>query len=370
MRIAFLCKREYTGKDVIADRYGRLYEIPRQLALRGYDVRGYCADYHGCGRGEWAHDAAPGTLKWSSQTLGPLRIPALLTYPWHLLRRLREFNPHVLFGASDIPNVVLTQWLANKLGRPYVVDLYDNFESFGQATIPCFKMLLACAVRKASLVITVSESLRRKVQRDYAPLGTIEVLPNAINKHVFVPGDRTVARRDLGLPINATLIGTAGGLSRMKGLAPLYAAWPLIEESLPNVHLVLAGPFNRSFPPPQGTRVHYLGTLPNPRVATLFNALDVGVITLRDDSFGRFCFPQKAYEMLACGLPVVAANVGVMSDLLHSTPSSLYRHDAPDDLARAVSEQIQHPVTERLQIRDWQELVAELDNSLQSHFRQ
>jgi hypothetical protein len=41
MRIAFLCKRQYMGKDVILDRYARLYEIPYQLARLGHTVRGY-----------------------------------------------------------------------------------------------------------------------------------------------------------------------------------------------------------------------------------------------------------------------------------------------------------------------------------------
>ena len=40
MRIAFLCKRRYMGKDVIDDRYGRLYEFPFQLARLGHEVHG------------------------------------------------------------------------------------------------------------------------------------------------------------------------------------------------------------------------------------------------------------------------------------------------------------------------------------------
>jgi len=31
MRLVFLCKRRYMGKDVSVDRYARLYEIPVSL---------------------------------------------------------------------------------------------------------------------------------------------------------------------------------------------------------------------------------------------------------------------------------------------------------------------------------------------------
>lgn len=39
MRILCLFKRRYMRKDVIVDRYARLYELPRQLALRGHRAR-------------------------------------------------------------------------------------------------------------------------------------------------------------------------------------------------------------------------------------------------------------------------------------------------------------------------------------------
>jgi hypothetical protein len=32
MHIVVLCKRQYTNRDVIDDRYGRLWEIPAELA--------------------------------------------------------------------------------------------------------------------------------------------------------------------------------------------------------------------------------------------------------------------------------------------------------------------------------------------------
>lgn len=40
MRILVLSKRRYTGKDLLDDRYGRLYEIPAGLVARGHAVVG------------------------------------------------------------------------------------------------------------------------------------------------------------------------------------------------------------------------------------------------------------------------------------------------------------------------------------------
>ncbi|MBN8713504.1 MAG: glycosyltransferase family 4 protein [Xanthomonadales bacterium] len=364
MRIAFLCKRRYMGKDVILDRYARLYEIPYQLARRGHVVRGFCLSYHGDAEGVWAHEAEPGQLTWESRSPGRSVLPALATYPRHLLRQLRAFAPDVLIAASDIPHVALGAWLARRLHVPYAADLYDNFEGFGQARLPGMVSLLRRAVRRADLVTTTSEPLRELVVDTYRARGKVLAMPSTVDKAVFRPLDRQTCRRSLGLPEGARLVGTAGGLHRDKGVDTLYAAWPAIAAAAPDAHLVLAGPSDSAFPPPADERVHYLGELPHARTAELFNALDVGVIYLRDTAFGRYCFPQKAYEMLACHLPIVAARIGVMPQLLASTPDGLYHADDAADLARAVLVQLTHPQIAQVPIDDWSQLIGRLDGHL------
>lgn len=364
MRIAFLCKRRYMGKDVVLDRYARLYEIPHQLARLGHAVHGYCLDYHAAdSAGQWTHDAVPGTLAWQSFAVGKARLPWLATYPWHLLRQLRAFRPDILIGASDIPHVALTRWLARQLDTPYAADLYDNFEGFGQARIPGFVPALRRAVREAAVVVTTSEPLRRKVLADGAK-GTVIAMPSSVDLAVFKPGDKAQARHALGLPAEARLVGTAGGLYREKGIEPLYAAWPAIAAARPDAHLVLAGPLESGLALPQGERVHYLGHLAHAQVADLFRALDVGIISILDTPFGRYCFPQKAYEMLACGLPVAAADIGQMHDLLAGTPQALFTAGDAQALARAVLCQSQAGQRSHVPIADWAALIGDVEAAL------
>lgn len=366
MRIAFLCKRRYMGKDVILDRYARLYEIPFQLAKLGHEVRGYCLDYHGFehGQGEWTHDALPGSLHWESRSLGKLKFPAMAGYPLRMLRQLRDFAPDLLIGASDIPQVALAGWLAGKLSIPYAIDLYDNFEGFGQAGIPGFKSALRHATCGAGLVTTTSEPLRQLALDDWKARGNVISMPSSVDKAIFRPFDRALARENLGLPAGVKLIGTAGGLYRDKGIEPLYSAWEKISDQRPDIHLVLAGPTEPGLPLPKGERVHYLGHLAHTQVAQLFNALDVGVISILDTPFGRYCFPQKAYEMLACGLAVAAADVGAMSSLFRATPGSLFVPGDAASLAGAVIGQLEAPAMVDVPIQGWNELIAEIEPML------
>src|SRR5206468_4198875 len=103
----------------------------------------------------------------------------------------------------------------------------------------------------------------------------------------------------------------------------------------------------------QDARVHDLGELPHERIADLFCALDVGVIYLRDTVFGRFCFPQKAYEMLACELPIVAGKIGAMADLLAGIPECLYQPESPTELRRCIEFQLANRRLPKIRIESW-----------------
>jgi glycosyltransferase involved in cell wall biosynthesis len=366
MRIAFVCKRRYMGKDVILDRYARLYEIPRQLARLGHTLECVCLDYRtGGAAGHWVHEAVPGTLHWRAHSAGRTWLGAA-RYPWRALADFRAATPDIVIGSSDIPHVVLGAWLAKRLRVPFVADLYDNFEGFGQARIPGMVPMLRRAVRKAALVLTTSEPLGRFVEEVYRPMGRVIAMPSSVDKEVFRPRDRQVCRKALGLPSDAKLIGTAGGLHADKGISTLYRAWELLRERVPDVHLVLAGPHEAALPPPAGPRVHYLGALAHDKVSELFGALDVGTICVLDTPFGRYCFPQKAYEMLACNLPVVAADVGAMGELLADVPACLYRPGDPIDLAARIEAQLVTPVQAQVPIMDWRELLAGVEPRLRS----
>lgn len=366
MRIAYLCKRRYMAKDVVLERYARLYEIPRQLALLGHDVEAFCLAYSpALGDLDVEHEARPGRLRWRSQSWGRTVVPRLASYPWRLLRELRALDPAVVVAASDIPHVALGAWLARKLGRPFVADLYDNFEGFGQARIPGMVRALRSAVREADLVVTTSEPLRDLVVSTYEARGEVVAMPSSVDKSVFRPRDKRTARAALGLPADAPLVGTAGGLYRDKGVGVFYAAWEILAWRRPDVQLVLAGPHAAAFQPPTGARVHSLGSLPHDRVAELFCALDVGAICVLDTPFGRYCFPQKAYEMLACGLPVAAADLGALGSLF--TPwrdRCLFTADDPASLADRLEAQLTDQFVPPVPVAGWDELIAQIEPRL------
>lgn len=319
MKIVFVCKRHYTGKDVIRHRFGRLYEFPTQLARLGHQVTVLCLDYRNDDRhDDFIEQFGSGSVRWVIAT-----VHKVLGFEIGVIyRSIKAVQPDVVVGSSDIPSLWLARRLSRLLGVAYAVDLYDNYESFGQARIPGFRHVLKASIRDAGTIIVVSSALREKSPRLRAAWRCCCNDQWHLAIQLF-PGDRATARAALGLPLNSRLIGTAGNLSRMKGLDTVYNAWTRLEGFTENIYLVIAGRVDPEFPVPSGARVIYLGELLEAQVSHLFRALDVGIIPAHDSEFGRYCFPQKLFEMVACGLPVVAAKVGAITQALRASPEVL-----------------------------------------------
>ena len=69
-------------------------------------------------------------------------------------------------------------------------------------------------------------------------------------------------------------------------------------------------------------------------------------------------------EMLACGTPIVATDVGVMPQLLASQPQALYAEDDAAGLAQAVAAQLQHPTPLGAPIDGWAQIIGGMEQRL------
>jgi glycosyltransferase involved in cell wall biosynthesis len=364
MRIAFLCKRRYMRHDVIEDRYARLYEIPRELARRSHDVLGVCLSYRKAPSGRFLHDANSGRLEWVSSNLGPWVVPGFLRYLNVTTDLLRDFRPDIIIGASDCLHILLARRLSSRLKVPYAVDLYDNFESFGLTRIPSMRTRYRHAVRNAGAVFCVSEPLSDRVRTTYRATGRVMTIESTINENLFKPRDRTESRVRLGLPTDVQLIGTAGALDYSRGIDRLYQAFSALSHDKAAIHLALAGVADRQSPILTGNRIHYLGQLSHTQIADFYAALDVGLVCVRETPFGRYSFPQKAYEMVAMRIPLVVAAVGAMEQLFSGYPDCLYSPDDTHQLTERIHKQLVQPVVSDIPIPTWADQAARIEDTL------
>ena len=338
MRILFLAKRQYMGRDLLDDRYGRFRELALELARLQHEVTGICFSYRRRAEGVVIDfdPNRPGKVTWHSINLGRAVLPGLVRYWRQSAALAAELKPAVIIASSDVFHVIRGERLARSAGAKSVSDLYDNFEAYAGAAVPGLLAAFRAALRRTDLVLAISPPLARKVKDQYRRRGRIEVLENGVRGDLFYPRSKLAARRRFGLPEEALLIGTAGTLSGNRDIATLFRAADLLASRDRRFRLVVAGPRDATLAWPTTAPVHDLGLLQHAMVPDLFAALDVMVTTNRHSSFGDYCHPQKLCEAIACGVPVVTAAVGWMPELLGGDTRSLYTVGDAESLAETI----------------------------------
>ena len=137
-------------------------------------------------------------------------------------------------------------------------------------------------------------------------------------------GPRSDARRRLGLPLDAPLIVSVGGLTERKGHHRVLAALPHILPKHPEVlFAAVGGPSVEGDTGPLlrrmvaelglGERVRLPGAVRHDEIAAWLQAADLFCLATRNE--GR---PNAVLEALACGLPVVTTAVGGNLELVQS----------------------------------------------------
>lgn len=354
-RILILTKRQYMNKDLIDDSYGRFREIPLELALRGHKIKGLCLSYKNKKKGYFSD----GPVIWESLNAGSLKFPGLFRF----IRRASQLaqRTDVILASSDSFYGVLACLIGRRFHIPVVFDLYDNFEFYLAARLPVVKQLYRWAIKTCDAVTCISKPLARLIH-SYGRRERVYIMENAVRQDLFKPRNRTMCRKELGLPVEAHLIGTAGALHNNRGIKHLFTAFAKLKSRHPDLHLVLAGHREQDVLIPDHPDVHYFGTLNIEVVPKLISTLDVAAICNLENAFGRYCFPQKVREIMACDIPLVAAQVESMKELFHAFPEWLYAPDDPENLARVLEHRLSDRRTAYENVVAWRDLAILLEH--------
>ena len=136
------------------------------------------------------------------------------------------------------------------LGRPYPIVRTRHISA------PVTKNLLTrwLYTGATSRIVTAGEALRRDlIEHNRYPAARIDSVPTGIDTQRFRPGDRTAARKALGLPTGQPLIGIVATLRSWKGHLLLIEAFAGLPKT---VGLVIVG--DGPMRPQLEARVHQL----------------------------------------------------------------------------------------------------------------
>jgi glycosyltransferase involved in cell wall biosynthesis len=179
------------------------------------------------------------------------------------------------------------------------------------------------AFRRMDRVYVVNEQVAADYRHRFPEVAErIRFLPNWADPTIFHPVDaaqRQVLRAgvaaDIGQAVDGPLLLYAGRLEGQKDPLLLADAVAAFAGTHPGARLLIAGegtlePQVRARLQAEGVgdSSHFLGPVPRPRLAGLMQAADALLITSAFETG-----PTVGLEALACGLPVVTTNVGLVA---------------------------------------------------------
>lgn len=235
-------------------------------------------------------------------------------------RICKEFKPDIV-NCHRSENFLLWAYLKRQFN-------YKLVRTRGDQRLPKNTYLNKYIYQKFSDAFIVTNSrLKQYYQNEMdIPQSKIFTILGGVDTQVFYPKNenRILLRQELGFSDNDIVLGVIGRLDRVKGQFETVEAFKRALSMDTNqdkiLHLVFVGresnfymqelkDFAIKLELPE-KQIHFFDYFND--INQFMNLLDVGVIS----SIGSEAIARVAFEMIACGIPIIGSTVGVMPDIL------------------------------------------------------
>ena len=166
-------------------------------------------------------------------------------------------------------------------------------------------------ILKLSQRVTVGNEFLASYARQFNP--HVTVIPTAVDTTRFAP------RSDPSPPDQKPVVGWIGSPTTFQYLESISSVLAAVSVAHPFTLKVSGAGRPVHFP---GVDVHEVPWSMADEVS-LFNTCDIGVYPLTDDDWSRGKCGFKAIQCMACGVPVVAAAVGVNREIIQHGVNSM-----------------------------------------------
>ena len=235
------------------------------------------------------------------------------------------------------PDGYAASLVARWVGVPYTITMRGTEPR--HLRDPRLRPRIVAALNGAARVFTVSNSLREVGIGAGVPAAQFEVVGNGVDTEVFHPMAREDARAQLGIAPGAKVLCTVGALVERKGFHRVIALLPRLRDRFPNlVYLAVGGGS------PEGDAraalqrmvadlgvedmVRFLGPRMPAELRLPLSASDVFVLPSSNEGWANVIL-----EAMACGIPVVASDVGGNAEVVaDETLGMIYPFDQDDRL--------------------------------------
>ena len=262
---------------------------------------------------------------------------------------IQEFKPDIIICREMLLMLSCTK-AAKGRNIPLILDMAEHYPAamrewkkysqnplsrFLVHTLPLLDLIESHAVKHADAIITVCEEQNQRLQSQYSYLKeALFIVHNTPEKSIF---NDVIPRCNIP-PIT---FGHHGYLTLERNLTNLVLGFDIAAKHFPHIKLLIAGT-GETFDDvsrlvntvSSRDRIHLTGPYKAKDLSDLYNRTDIGILPYSEQEFRQFTLPNKAFDYMACGKPIISSGLQPMKRLLDETGAGIYGPcSSPEDIS-------------------------------------
>jgi len=272
-----------------------------------------------------------------------------------------KLKPDFIIGSSPTLFTAFMSYKYTKcIGAKYIAEIRDLWPEslyclnkrlkYHPYTL-LLKIISAYLYKKSKKIIVFTKGNKEYISKKSK--AKIEYIPNGVKKDMFEEFDkRNIIRKKYGFK-DFTFVYT-GAIGVANSIDTIVKACERIRDEDINVKIFGSGPLKDKLKAEIKKRdlknIKILSPVEKSEIPSILNASDGAIITLKDIPLFRFgVSPNKIFEYMYAGLPVLCAIEGEMGDMIRDADCGyVVKPDNPDDLAEKMIKLYSLPKQERV----------------------
>ncbi len=270
-------------------------------------------------------------------------------YDLFLSKHISYYRPDVVH-IHDLPFLAAGVISSSKGKVPLV---YDSHEFYTEQNLPFLATLMLkrkerSFIKKTDTVITVNSYMQREFEKKYS-INNVIVIENATKRKFELTPEKkyNLFRKDLVLPPESKLILFQGWFCEERNLATLVNGMTLLDNDYYLLFMGYGDYINELLDMAKdlGIKGRIISVPAKTQAELLYytSSADIGVIPYTTSNMKNlnhlYSSPNKLYEFIAAGLPVLASDLPFYRDVLGKYNNGIIRDfETPEGFAKGVKD--------------------------------